>query len=264
MHRPLVVGNWKMNLSLSDAQVLTKIVKNGVEHLPQIEAAVCPPFPWLVPIKELLEFGRLKVGAQNIYPQPQGPLTGEVSPMMLKGIAEYVILGHSERRSHFNEDSHFVNLKVLECLRSGVKPIVCVGEEKKLALDGLTKQGVEQRFFHSPIAEQTKKSLQQVKESDWLKITIAYEPVWAIGTGKNAEGEYAGLIANMIRDLLGEMAGQEATKEVRILYGGSVTKDNAADYAAQAAINGALVGGASLKGNEFLKICEAFARHSKH
>lgn len=264
MRRPLIVGNWKMNLSLSDAHVLAKVVKNSIEKFPQIEVAICPPFPWLVPIKEELSLSPLKLGAQNIHPEAEGPFTGEISSMMLKGIAEYVLVGHSERRSHFKEDNHFVNLKVLECLRTYLKPILCVGEEKKLNLDGLTQQGIEQRFFHSKIAEEIKKGLKGVKGETWRNITVAYEPVWAIGTGNNAEGRYAGLIAHLIRDLLINIAGETLGQTVRILYGGSVNKKNVIDYALEVEIDGLLVGGASLKASEFLGICEVIAKHSKY
>lgn len=264
MRQPLIVGNWKMNLGLSEAHVLAKIVKNGIEKFPQIEVVICPPSPYLYPLKEDLRFGHLRIGAQNIYPEAEGPFTGEVSSMMLKGIAEYVIVGHSERRSNFGEDNHFVNLKVLECLRTHLKPILCVGEEKKLELDGLTQRGIEQRFFHSKIAEEIKKGLKGVKGEDWRKITIAYEPVWAIGTGKNAEGRYAGLIAHLIRDILIDMAGETWGQEIRILYGGSTNKKNVMEYALEVEIDGLLVGGSSLKANEFLGICEVIAKHSKY
>lgn len=229
-----------MNTTLSDAIVLATQVRNGLQEIHGVQVVLCPPFPWLVPLKELLSKGspprQLHLGAQNMFWEDEGPYTGEVSGAMLKHLVSYVILGHSERVAHFGETPQMTNRKVKSAIKHGLKPIVCVGELKKGS---------------NPRAELIKK-LQEIFDGvthDALgERAIAYEPVWAIGTGDPASGVQAQHVAEMIRDEFGD--------EARMLYGGSVEPTNALEFLRQVDIDGLLVGGTSLSASKFLKICE--------
>mgnify|MGYP000509968947 CR=1 FL=1 len=229
--RPLIAGNWKMNLNLERALKLAGEIKEGLSD--DIEVAIFPPFPFLFEVKRVISGSPIKLGAQNIYHEDEGAFTGEVSPIMIKDICEYVILGHSERRLYFKEDDNMVNRKVRKALEHGIKPILCVGERLEDRKEG--------RAFEV-IKSQLEGSLRDIDAS----ITIAYEPVWAIGTGVPARGEDALEAIKFIREVLG--------RDVRVLYGGSVNKDNIAQFVRYEEIDGALVGGASLRSEEFLGI----------
>lgn len=257
-----IIGNWKMNTTLSEAMVLAGGILRRTEKFHHLNIVLAPPSIWLVPIKE--QHKRAKLCAQNIYSTLKGAYTGEVSAIMLKGIAHYAIIGHSERRSTFGEDNMLVNAKVKTALRENITPIIAVGEEKKLDLEGLTDSGVTQRVLHSELIEQLKSSTMGLSGSDWENVIVAYEPVWAIGTGRNASGAYAARIIKELRDIIGQkLSGADIAKSVPILYGGSVSRHNAAEYAGQAEIDGVLVGGASLQVGEFSQIVEAFAGADK-
>ncbi len=229
--RPLIAGNWKMNLNLERALKLAGEIKEGLSD--DIEVAIFPPFPFLFEVKRVISGSPIKLGAQNIYHEDEGAFTGEVSPIMIKDICEYVILGHSERRLYFKEDDDMINRKVRKALEHGIKPILCVGERLEDRKEG--------RAFEV-IKSQLEGSLRDIDAS----ITIAYEPVWAIGTGVPARGEDALEAIKFIREVLG--------RDVRVLYGGSVNKDNIAQFVRYEEIDGALVGGASLRSEEFLGI----------
>jgi len=247
MRMPLIAGNWKMHTTLSQALDLVRELKPELERISGVEKVLCPPFISLAAVKELLEGSTIGLGAQNMYYEEQGAFTGEVSPLMLKDLCRYVILGHSERRRYFGEDDGLVNRKVKAALRFGLNPIMCVGETLEERDAGRTEEVV---------VRQVREGLKGVAEPDGL--VIAYEPVWAIGTGRAASGEDAAAVIGLIRRLLRELWGDRA-EEVRILYGGSVTGGNIDQFVSYPDIDGALVGGASLKAGEFKAIVERTA-----
>ena len=245
MRTPLIAGNWKMNTTVGEAIKLVTELRQGLGEIDidNVEKVLCPPFVSLAPLKELIEGSSIKLGAQNIYFEPKGAYTGEVSPLMLADLCEYVIIGHSERRQYFDENGGIVNKKVRAALTVGLKPILCIGERLEDKEAGRTEEVV---------TEQLKSSLAGIDYLDGL--VVAYEPVWAIGTGKAATGEQANGTIGFIRHRVSQLFGKPASHDVRILYGGSVTAANTTEFMQQPEIDGALVGGASLKANEFLSI----------
>jgi triosephosphate isomerase len=243
MSVPLIAGNWKMNTTVVEAQELVRTMKNELEKLTGVESVICPPFVSLAAARELLEGSTVKIGAQNLFFEEKGAYTGEVSPLMVAELCQYVIIGHSERRQYFHETGDVVNKKIVAALKAGLRTILCVGEKLEENEANRTEEVV---------SEQLKTSLAGVEKIDAL--AIAYEPVWAIGTGKPATGEQANETIAFIRRNLGEMYGEKVAQDIRILYGGSVTSANAAEFMQQPEIDGALVGGASLKASEFLSI----------
>ncbi len=260
--KPLIVANWKMNTTLSEAMILATGVKEGLANQTGAEVVLCPPFMWLVPINEILTSHRLPhlaVGAQNIFRAEVGAQTGEIAASMLKGVADYVIIGHSERRKSFHESDAEVAVKARLALDAALRPIVCVGELRKPSAE----------YFADPTdlpASQAQAILAQVdavvaglSAEQAVKIIIAYEPVWAISTNKDAvpaNGHYANHICGLIRHRLKKKVGG-AADSMRILYGGSANPENAAEFLHQPEIGGLLVGGASLKVKSFLSVCGA-------
>ena len=243
MRRWMVAGNWKMNTSLSEATDLARSVKEGSAGITNGDVVLAPPFTALQAVYETIQGSRVLLAAQNMFYEDKGAYTGEVSPLMLKDIGcSYAIIGHSERRKYFGETDDTVNLKVKKSLAIGIKPIVCVGET-----DAEREKGVTEFV----VGIQVKKALSGIAKLD--NIVIAYEPVWAIGTGKNATPVEAEDVHRFIRNVLADMYG-DASKDVRILYGGSVTADNIGDLIGMEDIDGALVGGASLKSDGFIGI----------
>ncbi len=243
MRKWIVAGNWKMHNTISESVALAYAIKEGATGLKNGEVIVAPPFTALHSVGEAIKGSAVALAAQNMYYENKGAFTGEVSPSMLTDAGcKYVIIGHSERRKYFNESDENVNLKVMKALATGLKPILCVGET-----DGERNKGVTQ----SVVNRQVRKALAGVNKID--HIVIAYEPVWAIGTGKVATSAQAEDVHDFIRRLLVEIYGCLAD-DVRILYGGSVTKDNIGELIAMEDIDGALVGGASLKPDDFLGI----------
>lgn len=239
----MVAGNWKMHNTVSEAISLAKLVKEGTSGLKGGEVVLAPPFTALQSVYDTIKGSHVLLAAQNMFYEEKGAYTGEVSPVMLKDMGcAYVIIGHSERRKHFGETDDGVNLKVKKSLALGLKPIICVGET-----DGEREKGVTEFV----VGSQVKKALYGINSVD--NIVIAYEPVWAIGTGKNATPVEAEEVHGFIRNILGDVYGH-VCKTVRILYGGSVTGDNISDLIEMADIDGALVGGASLKGEGFVGI----------
>jgi len=243
MRVPLIAGNWKMNTSVKEALELVKAMKDELEKAADVETAICPPFVSLAPVKDLLTGSNIKLGAQNLFFAEKGAYTGEISPAMVADLCEYGIIGHSERRQYFNETGDIVNKKVTAALKAGLKPILCIGESLEENEAGRTEE---------LLAAQLRSSLSGVADLDGL--TVAYEPVWAIGTGKPATGEQANSTIAFIRRNIAEAYGEEAAGRTRILYGGSVNSANAAEFMQQPEIDGALVGGASLKATEFISI----------
>jgi triosephosphate isomerase len=243
MRKWIVAGNWKMHNTIGESVALAYAIKEGTTGLKNGEVIVAPPFTALHSVGETIKGSAVALAAQNMYYEDKGAFTGEVSPSMLTDAGcKYVIIGHSERRKYFNESDENVNLKVMKALATGLKPIVCVGET-----DGERNKGVTQAVVN----RQVRKALAGVIKID--HIVIAYEPVWAIGTGKVATSAQAEDVHDFIRRLLVEIYGCMAD-DVRILYGGSVTKDNIGELIAMEDIDGALVGGASLKPDDFLGI----------
>lgn len=259
MRKPLIIANWKMNTTLADATVLTTSIKNAITDL-DINVVLCPPFTWLYPMAEILERSpkNIELGAQNMWFTEKGAMTGEISPLMVKTLAKYVILGHSERRSHFHEDNSLVNDKVHSALEHKLIPIVCVGENKKMGEEKHAGRPT-QRSSESNITNQLKGSLKKISRNDIDDVIIAYEPVWAIGTGNAATGAYAAGIVADLRKVIADMFGKLTSERIRILYGGSVTEENVREFIYQPEIDGVLAGGASLRASEFIKICREAA-----
>ncbi len=253
MRQPLIAGNWKMNTTISEAEKLVSEIRDNLKQIAGVESVVCPPFVSLANVKRLLQGSRLGLGAQNLYFEEKGAFTGEISAAMLEGLCQYVILGHSERRQYFKESNELVGRKIAAAARHGLKPILCVGEALGDHEAGRTREVV---------TEQMRGSLAGIEDARHL--TVAYEPVWAIGTGKAATGETANRTIELIRSLLAEKYSTEAAQTIRILYGGSVTAANIQEFVSQGEIDGALVGGASLKAAEFTSIVRitSQARHA--
>lgn len=262
MRRPLIIGNWKMNTTLADATVITTSVKNNVANL-DIDVVLCPPFVWLYPMAEILEKSpkNIFLGAQNMWFAEKGAMTGEISPLMLKGLVKYVILGHSERRSHFQEKDDLINDKIHAAFENGLTPIVCVGEHEKITSEKSKKGRGRPPHLEvkSDIYRQLKSALEGISRENAEKLIVAYEPVWAIGTGNAASGAYASEVISKLREIFAKKYGQALSERVRILYGGSVDADNIKEFIYQPEIDGILTGGASLKAKEFIKICKEAA-----
>lgn len=250
MHRtPFVAGNWKMNNTVAEARQLIFAMSFGLRAVEGVEKVICPPFPALLAAAALLQGTDIGLGAQNMHWEEKGAFTGEVSPLMVKEFCRYVILGHSERRSYFCETDETVNRKVLAAQKHGLIPIVCVGETLQEREEGRTEAVVER---------QVRLGLRDVQREFAAQVIIAYEPVWAIGTGRAAKVEDAAhVIGGVIRPLLAEVFGKDIAQSVRVLYGGSVNASNAAEFLQHPEIDGALVGGASLKAEEFVAIARA-------
>ncbi len=249
MRRKIIAGNWKMNKNLSESINLISGIKNGLPQNVSAEVIVCPPFTSLETVHSLIEEVPVHLGAQNMYFENSGAFTGEISADMLKSVGcEFVILGHSERRHIFGETDEIVNKKIKQAVSNGLKPIFCVGE---------TLEERENGKAFDVIENQITSGLAEISGDDFNKIVIAYEPVWAIGTGKTASPGQAQEIHKFIRELISKLYSQIQAENVRILYGGSVKPNNAADLLSQPDIDGALVGGACLQAESFLQIIEA-------
>lgn len=243
MRVPLIAGNWKMNTTISEAIELVKTMRDELEKIGNVEKVVCPPFVSLASVGELIRGSSIKLGAQNLFFAEKGAYTGEISPLMIADLCEFVIIGHSERRQYFNETGEIVNKKIGAALKVGLKPILCIGERLEENEAGRTEEVV---------TKQLRSSLAGI---DYLNgLIIAYEPVWAIGTGRAATGEQANGTISLIRRNISKLYDDETAQGMRILYGGSVTAANATEFMRQPEIDGALVGGASLKATEFLSI----------
>ncbi len=243
MRTPMIAGNWKMNTTVSEAIELVSEMRRGLDEIADVDKVICPPFISLIPVSELIKGSSIKLGAQNLYFEEKGAYTGEISPPMLANLCELVIIGHSERRYYFDETGEMVSKKVMAALRAGLKPILCVGERLDDYEAGRTEDVV---------TGQLKSSLDGV--SGLSDLIIAYEPVWAIGTGRAATGEQANGTIGLIRRSIARLYSDEIARDLRILYGGSVTADNIAEFIQQPEIDGALVGGASLNAGQFLSI----------
>jgi triosephosphate isomerase len=245
MRKPVIAGNWKMNKDIKEAAELINGLKDKVKDA-KCEVIVCPPFIDLPAVVEAAKGTNIKVGAQNMHFEEQGAFTGEVSPLMLKSLGiEFVIIGHSERRQYFAETDETVNKKVHTAFKHGLIPIMCVGE---------TLEQREQNKTFDIIENQIKKDLKGLEKEQVEKMIIAYEPIWAIGTGKTATSEDANDVIKFIREKVADMFGKDTADKVRIQYGGSVKSSTIKEQMAMSDIDGALVGGASLKVEEFAAI----------
>lgn len=245
MRKPIIAGNWKMNKTPAEAVALIEELKPLVKDA-KVTVVVCPPYTDLAAAAQALAGSNIELGAQNMDYHDSGAYTGEISPAMLKALGvKYVILGHSERRQYYNETDESVNLKVKKALEEGLTPIMCVGEVLEEREDGITDEVV---------SKQTKLGLKGLTPDEVKKIVIAYEPVWAIGTGKTATAADADETIGVIREAVREVFGNGAADEIRIQYGGSMNPKNASELMAMEQIDGGLIGGASLKAEDFSKV----------
>ncbi|MDR3609755.1 MAG: triose-phosphate isomerase [Ignavibacteriaceae bacterium] len=249
MRRKVIAGNWKMNNDLKETQNLISKLSAGLSNSEvNCDVIVCPPFTSLSEAYALLKDTKIKLGAQNMYFESSGAFTGEISAAMLKSVGcEYVILGHSERRNIFGESDELINSKIKKAITSGLKPIFCVGELLEEREAGIMEEVIKR---------QVKAGLEGVSSDDMSKLIIAYEPVWAIGTGKTASPDQAQEVHALIRNLIKEKYGAPVSEKIIIQYGGSVKPDNAKELLSQKDIDGALVGGACLKADSFIGIMQ--------
>jgi triosephosphate isomerase len=251
MRKQIVAGNWKMNCDLSEMEELLSGIKNNARQIPKdVEVVVAPPFTNLHPAFTSLRDTKISVAAQNMHEEEKGAFTGEVSAGMLKSVGvETVILGHSERRNEFKESDKLLEKKVKSALENNMKVIFCIGEE-------LEDRKAENHF--SVVEQQLKKALFGLSEKSWENLVLAYEPVWAIGTGETATPEQAQEMHRHIRKLIEEHVNNAVATKTPILYGGSVKPTNASELFAKEDVDGGLIGGASLKANDFISLTECF------
>ncbi len=248
MRVPIVAGNWKMHTTVQEAEALVREMLGPLDAIAGVEKVLCPPFVSLTSVARLVAGSSIALGAQNMHPEPQGAYTGEIAPGMLAGLCQYVILGHSERRRYFQEDDALINRKVAAALSAGLRPILAVGERLEEREQGRTEE---------VITRQVQGGLAGIPPAPGL--VIAYEPVWAIGTGRAASPQDANATIGLVRRLAAQQYGESFAGQLRILYGGSVTAQNMASLMAQPEIDGGLVGGASLKAAEFVSIARQAA-----
>lgn len=251
MRTPIIAGNWKMNKTLTEATTFVNELAPKLAPFSGVERIVHPTFIALAAVADALKDTDIKVGAQDVHWEANGAYTSEVSPTMLQGLVEYVIIGHSECRAYLNETDEKVNQKALATLAHDLKPIIAVGENLEQNEAGQTQTIVE---------GQVRAALKDISAQAMANVVIAYEPIWAIGTGKSASAEQANdIIGGVVRATLKDLYGDDVANSVRIQYGGSVKPNNMADYMSQPDIDGALVGGASLKVDDFAKLVELAA-----
>jgi triosephosphate isomerase len=246
MRKPIIAGNWKMYKTVAEAEQLVREVTGELAGYTAVEVVFCPPYTALSTVKPLVRDTPFRLAAQNLHWKEEGAFTGEVSPRMLADIGcDYVIIGHSERREYFAETDATVNLKAKAALAVGIKPIICVGETLAQRKAGETAALIER---------QTEAALTGIDPAVIPDVVVAYEPIWAIGTGESSTATDANQVIGLIRKTVARMFGNEAADQLRIQYGGSVKPGNISEYMEQSEIDGALVGGASLKTDSFVKI----------
>ena len=248
MRKPIMAGNWKMNKTRDEALQFVYAVSNNMPSVDKLDSIICAP---AIILRDLVkrQGDNLKIGAQNVHEKESGAYTGEISALMLKSTGvEYAIIGHSERRQYYNETDESVNAKIFKSLEHGIKPIVCVGESLAERENGTTNDVLD---------KQIKGALNGVSKEGLANVIIAYEPIWAIGTGKTASSEMADEACGYIRSLIEKLYSKNEADEIRILYGGSVNLKNVDELMAMPNIDGGLVGGASLDSEGFIKLCEA-------
>jgi len=244
----LIAGNWKMNCTIEEAVQLSSAIRQGLGAVIGVEVVLCPPFIDLQAVQSILKETGIQLGAQNVYHEDAGAYTGEISPRMLEGLCRFAIVGHSERRQLLGDSDEAIARKVYALVRHNITPILCIGETLSEYDANQTSAVLERQL------------MAVLRESEPIpNLVIAYEPVWAIGTGKSADAEAINATVSAIRSLLASTWGANTGEEIRILYGGSVTSGNVAAYARQPEVDGALVGGASLRAQEFCDIVFAAA-----
>jgi triosephosphate isomerase len=244
--KPLIAGNWKMHKTIQEACQLVTLIKRELIDFDKVDIVVCPPFTALSSVYDIIMETNIKLGAQNLFWEEEGAFTGEISAKMIKDCgAQYVIIGHSERRKYFFEDEQIVNRKIKVALKNNLIPICCVGE---------TLQEREENKTISIIETQLEGAFKDLKEEDMFNIIIAYEPVWAIGTGKTATPQQAEEVQKFIRDWLENKFSKDLSQSLRILYGGSIKPSNIKELMKKENVDGGLVGGASLEANSFIEI----------
>jgi len=249
MRKKIIAGNWKMNKTVADALTLVKGIQAELDGCTDVDVVVCPPFTALKSVSDVLADSQIKLGCQNMSSEDDGAYTGEISHTMLKELfVKYVILGHSERRQYYKETDFWVNKKVKKALEKNLRPIVCVGEKLEEREAGNTEKVVE---------AQVRGSLADITAEQFENVVIAYEPVWAIGTGKTATSEQAQEVHAFIRGIIRDMVGEKAAKGLRIQYGGSMKASNAKELLSQPDIDGGLIGGAALEARSFIDIVKA-------
>lgn len=251
MRKKFIAGNWKMNTtSITSKDLLSGLVSGlSDEILEIVDVVVCPPFTSLAAATEVIKNKKIGIGAQNIHQKDEGAYTGEISALMITSLnCKYVILGHSERRQYFGETNHLINAKVKNALKNGLNPVLCVGE---------TLDERDNNLHMKIVDDQVTLCLKELTKEDMKNVVIAYEPVWAIGTGKTATPDMANEMHVAIRQALENIFGKETAEETRILYGGSMNDKNAAELLAKPDIDGGLIGGAALKAENFIKIIES-------
>ncbi len=250
MRKKVVAGNWKMNKNLSEAIQLVSDLRNGLDSFePNCDVIVCPPFTNLESVNTIIKDSKIHLGAQNFYFKDSGAFTGEISADMLLSVGvEYVIVGHSERRAIFKEDDSVINLKLKQAFTKGLKPILCVGETLEQREGGITKEVIK---------NQITAALKEIPAENIANMILAYEPIWAIGTGKTATPEQAEEVHKFIRDLISELYNSNVAENLTIQYGGSVKPANAESLLSQPDIDGALVGGACLQADSFIEIIKS-------
>ena len=255
MRKTLIIGNWKMNNSVAESVSLVDKLKVLARDVAGVEIVVAPPFTALFSTRDVIKGSNIKLGAQNIFWEDRGAYTGEISPLMIADLGcEYVIIGHSERREYFKESDEIVNKKIKSTIRNKLKAVMCIGESLKDREEGRTMQVIE---------SQMRKGLEEISNSELrspnpeVQLVIAYEPVWAIGTGRNATPGQANDVHIYIRKLLLQILGEYAASVTRVIYGGSVKPSNSAELMSEKEIDGVLVGGASLNAESFMQIIKS-------
>jgi triosephosphate isomerase (TIM) len=243
---PMIAGNWKMNTTVDEAVRLVKAMLPGLEKLRGVEKVVCPPFVSLAAVGDVLRGSSVKLGAQNVFYEDKGAYTGEISPLMLADLCDVVIIGHSERRQYFDETNEMLEKKLKAALKHGLMPVFCIGERLEENEAGRTEEVLRRQLL----------PLMSDRTYFVGGMVVAYEPVWAIGTGRSATGEQASATIGFIRREVSRRYGRSIADSLRILYGGSVTAENIAEFMGREEIDGALVGGASLKPGDFVSITQ--------
>lgn len=253
----IIIGNWKMYPTLSDTSVLAASLRTSLDTIKGAEIVIAPPTAWLLHVMDIWKTrpGHVHFAVQNIWSDDQGAYTGEISAYMLKDLVGYAIIGHSERRQYQKEESEMLSEKIKACLKWKIKPILCVGETKKVIEDGKVNS-----YQWSKLSEQLEDGLEGISKDMIENVIIAYEPVWAIGTSNPATPEYTAEVVKKMRALLAEKYGEKTVEELPFLYGGSVSAHNAGDYLRNPEIAGLLVGGASVKAKDFTEICQIASR----
>ncbi|MFZ7101292.1 MAG: triose-phosphate isomerase [Peptococcaceae bacterium] len=246
MRKPIIAANWKMHKTIKEAQEFVVQLEPLVAGNSEVDIVLCVPFTALAAVSQLIGNSKIKLGAQNFYPEEKGAFTGEISPgMLLELKTDYVIIGHSERREIFGETDEFIKAKIKKALKAGLTPILCIGE---------TLEEREGGFTEAKCRKQVEAALQGIDKAEGSKIVIAYEPIWAIGTGRTASSEDAEQTIAFIRNLLTDIFDGETANQIRIQYGGSVKPANIGELMAKTNIDGALVGGAGLEAESFAQI----------